>query len=219
MTVMPMHVFGRNTRKGQAGWTLVETLVAITLMTIVIGAITSVVIQSMKSQQEVTADYRSQLNVRQALYDMEKNIAEAKRRDDLGNEPIFEDDLLAIPSQNGDEWITYWYTNTHPSSGGKYSIVRIVTNGMPSLPLTVESADKQVISVNPDDEEESTVDRVEPDAPIFTYYDANGTEISAPVADPRSVRSVEVSIKSTVSVGHSMNEPTVSSSRIKLRNF
>jgi Tfp pilus assembly protein PilV len=198
---------------------LIELLVAMSLFTIVIGAITSMVIQSMKSQQEITADYRSQLNVRQVLYDMEKNIAEAKRHDALDNQPVFDDDLVSFPSQNGSEWITYWYTNTHPSSGGKYTIVRINTGGMPTLPITVEETDKQMVIVDPDDSVESKVEPVSPGAPIFTYYDANGTELSTPVADPREVRSVQVSFISTATTGHTDDEPTVSSSRISLRNF
>lgn len=209
----------RNITRKQAGLSLIELLVAMMLLTIVMGAITSMVVQSMKSQQEITADYRSQLNVRQALYEMEKNIAEAKRRDALGNEPVFEDYLISIPSQNGDQWITYWYTNTHPSSGGKYTIVRIETEGMPTSPIIVETGDKQLVNVNPDDAEESKVEPVSGGAPIFTYYDQSGVQIASPVADPRSVRTVEVAFKSTASVGHANDEPTVSSSRINLRNF
>jgi prepilin-type N-terminal cleavage/methylation domain-containing protein len=209
----------RRVASRQAGLSLIELLVAMAMFTIVIGAITSMVIQSMKSQQEITADYRSQLNVREALYDMEKNIAEAKRHDALDNQPVFQDDLIAFPSQNGSEWITYWYTNTHPSSGGKYTIVRIATAGMPSLPITVVDTDKQLILVNPDDSVESKVDRESPGAPIFTYYDENGTELATPIVNPREVRSVQVSFKSTASTGHADDEPTVSSSRINLRNF
>lgn len=209
----------RFTSRRQEGLSLIELLVAMALLTIVMGAITSMVIQSMKSQQEITADYRSQLNVRQALYEMEKNIAEAKRQDELGNQPIFEGDLVSFPSQNGSVWITYWYTNTHPSSGGKYTIVRIDTSGMPSLPVAVETTDKQLINVDPDDSEESKVEPASSGAPIFTYFDANGAELATPVADPREVRSVQVSFRSTVSTGHSDDEPTVSTSKINLRNF
>ena len=203
----------------QDGISLVEMIVAIALLTIAIGAITGMLISSMRSQQEVTADFRSQLNMRQTLYDMEKQIAEAKRRDASDNEPIFQDDLISFPSQNEPEWTTYVYTDGHPAASMNATIVRVDTNGMPTLPLIIESSDKQMINVDPDNSEVATVERIADGAPIFKYYDEDGIQLSTPVADPREVRFVEVSIKTTVSTGHAQDEPTVSSTKIGLRNF
>jgi type II secretory pathway component PulJ len=148
------------------GISLIELLVSITLLTIAIGAITGMVISSMRTQQEVSADFRSQMNTRTALYDMEKNISESLRRDSSGNEPIFQDDLISVPSQNEPEWITYTYTDQHPDVGLP-TIVKVVTDGMPTLPLAIESGDKQMINVDPDNSESATVERVSYGAPIF----------------------------------------------------
>ena len=46
-------------------------------MSIAMAGVTSMLIMSMRAQEEVNADCRSQLDARQVLYDMEKNIAEA----------------------------------------------------------------------------------------------------------------------------------------------
>lgn len=205
--------------RGEAGISLIELIVAIVLLTIAIAAITGMLISSMRSQQEVSADIRSQLNMKQVLYDMEKQIAEAKRRDDSGNQPTFQDDLIAFPSQNDPVWITYIYTDQHPSSGMNPTIVRIDTEGMPTLPLDIQPADKQMINVNPENSEVATVERVSDGAPVFKYFDENGTQMVTPVADPRLVRFVEVSIRTTVSNAHAQDEPTVSTTRISLRNF
>ncbi len=200
------------------GISLIELIVAIALLTVAIGAITSMVISSMRSQQEITADFRSQLNMRQVLYDMEKQIAEALRRDSSGNEPIFQDDLISFPSQNEPVWITYVYTAEHPSSQ-QPTIVRVDTEGMPTLPLTIENTDKQMINTDPENSEVATVERVADGAPIFKYYDEDGNRLATPVADPREVRFVEISIRTTVSDGHAQDEPTVSTTKISLRNF
>ncbi len=150
---------------------------------------------------------------------MEKNISEAQRRDTYGNEPIFQDDLISFPSQNEPQWITYLYTSEHPDSSGLPTIVKVVTDGMPSLPLTILSSDKQLINVDPALSETATVERVFSNAPLFTYYDEEGNQMSTPVANPRNVRSVDIAFKSTVSTGHAQNEPTVSKIKINLRNF
>ena len=117
------------------------------------------------------------------------------------------------------QWITYLYTSEHPDSSGLPTIVKVVTDGVPSLPLTILSSDKQLINVDPDLSEAATVERVSGNAPIFSYYDEEGNQMSTPVANPRDVRSVEISFKSTVSTGHAQNEPTVSTIKINLRNF
>lgn len=204
--------------RDEYGISLIEMIVAIVLLTIAIGAITGMLISSMRSQQEVSADIRSQLNMKQTLYDMEKQIAEAKRRDDLGNEPVFQDDLISFPSQNGSVWITYIYTDQHPSSM-QPTIVRVDTDGMPTLPLYIQSSDKQMINVDPENSEVATVERVSDGAPIFKYYGEDGNQMVTPVAEPRLVRFVEVSIKTTVSNAHAQDEPTVSTIKISLRNF
>ncbi len=203
---------------GEAGITIIELLVAIVLLAIAVGAITGMVIMSMRSQQKVSAEFRAQLNARQALYDMEKNIAEAKRRDSEGNEPIFHDDLISFPSQNGDEWITYIYTDSHPHSGGA-TIVKVVTDGMPTLPLAIEASDKQMINTDPGMSEVAAVEPVTEGAPIFSYFDAAGGQLATPVSNPREVRSVGVAFKTVVSTGHAQQEPTISTIRINLRNF
>ena len=83
----------------EEGISLIELLVAISLLTIVMGSITGMLIMSMRTQDEVNADFRSQLDVRQALYDMEKNLAEAMRKDSAGMQPIFQANALTVPTQ------------------------------------------------------------------------------------------------------------------------
>ena len=87
--------------RSEDGVSLVEVLVAVTLMSIAMAGVTSMLIMSMRAQEEVNADFRSQLDARQVLYDMEKNIAEAKRSDASNNQPVFQADLISFPSQQG----------------------------------------------------------------------------------------------------------------------
>lgn len=201
----------------EVGVSLVEMLVTLTLFSIAMGAITSMLIMSMRSQDEINANFRSQQDVRQAVYDMEKNIAEAKRKDASNNQPIFEDDLISFPSQTGTNWITYYYTT--PPGATSPTIVRIVTTSRPTLPITVDDTDKQMIDVRNGSDLVTTVEPVGDGAPIFRYYGADGSEITSPVAAPRDVRSVKVDFTTAVSDGHASNETTTSSTQINLRNF
>jgi prepilin-type N-terminal cleavage/methylation domain-containing protein len=200
----------------QDGVSLVETLVAISLFSIIMTAVTSMLIMSMRSQQEVNAHFRSQLDAKVVLYDMEKNIAEAKRKDTSDNQPLFQDDLISFPSQAGTNWITYTYAT--PPGAESPTIVRINTNTRPTS-FIVQSTDKQMINVNPGSDLVTTVERVPPGAPIFTYYGADGSLITAPVATPRNVRSVRIAFATFVSDGHAQRESVVSSTQINLRNF
>lgn len=206
----------------EGGISLVELLVVIGLLSLVMTGITGMLITSIKSQQKVDAQFRSQLDVRQALYDMESNIAEAKRKDSTGNQPIFGNDLISFPSQKAGTWITYIY-GTPPGAQGP-TIVRIVSSSQPTLPITLKATDKQMINVNPNENGViTTVERVS-GGPIFTYYGEDGSQIfpdagTKIVTSPRDVRSVKVQFQTTVSEGHADREPTVSSTQINLRNF
>ncbi|MHB8793621.1 MAG: PilW family protein [Thermoleophilia bacterium] len=201
----------------QAGVSLVEMLVTLTLFSIAMAAITSMLLMSMRSQDEINANFRSQQDVRQAVYDMEKNIAEAKRKDASNNQPIFQSDLISIPSQTGTEWITYHYAT--PSGSTSPTIVRIVTTSRPTIPISIDDADKQMIDVRNRGDLVTAVDRVGDLAPIFKYYGADGSEIASPVVTPRNVRSVKVEFITVVSDGHANSETTTSSTQINLRNF
>jgi len=201
----------------ESGISLVEMLVTITLFSIAMGAITSMLLMSMRSQDEINANFRSQLDVRQAVYDMEKNIAEAKRKDASDNQPIFQSDLISFPSQEGTNWITYYYAT--PSGASSPTILRIVTTSPPTLPISLDGGEKQMIDVGYGSDLVTTVERVGEGAPIFRYYGADGSEITAPVSTPRNVRSVKVDFTTTVSDGHANRETTTSSTQINLRNF
>ena len=69
------------------------------LLAIVMAAVTSILISNMMAQQKIDAQFRSQLDVRQALYDMEKNLSEAKRKDAGNNQPIFQEDMVSSFSE------------------------------------------------------------------------------------------------------------------------
>lgn len=201
----------------QAGVSLVEMLVTLALFSIAMGAITSMLIMSMKAQDEINANFRSQQDVRQVVYDLEKNIAEAKRKDASNNQPIFQADLISFPSQTGTDWVTYSYST--PPGESTPTILRIVTASRPTLPLSIDEEDKQMIDVSRGSDLVTTVDRSGDGAPIFKYYGADGNQISAPVATPRDVRSVKIEFTTTVSDGHAQRESTTSSTQINLRNF
>ena len=89
----------RNILANESGISLIELLVAIGLLAIVMAAVTSILISNMMAQQKIDAQFRSQLDVRQALYDMEKNLSEAKRKD-ASIISDFQEDMVAA-SQNG----------------------------------------------------------------------------------------------------------------------
>lgn len=204
----------------ERGISLVELIVAIGLFSLVMAAVTGMLISSMRTQQKVDAEFRSQLDVGQALSDIKNIIAEAKRRDVYGNQPYMQDDLISFPTQNGSSWVTYVYGTT-PGANGP-TIVRIITSVRPTLPIVLSSADKQMISVKAEGPI-TTVDRVD-GAPIFTYFGEGGGQITPDpvtknIATPRNVRSILVSFKATVSGGHDVEQPSTSTLQINLRNY
>lgn len=200
----------------ESGLSLVESLVTISLLSIAMAGITAMLIMSIRTQDKITTEFRSQLDVRKVLYDMELQVSEAKRTDTLNNQPIFQADSLTVPTQQG-SWVTYEFATpvgeSSPTIIRRYSATRPAT-----LPVTPVSTDHKLIDVG-QSELETTVERVSPDAPIFTYYGADGTQIAAPVSNPRSVRSIKVAFLVTESKGHSDRESTVSSTQINLRNY
>jgi prepilin-type N-terminal cleavage/methylation domain-containing protein len=205
-----------------AGVSLIELLVVISLLALVMTGITSMLISGMRAQQKVDASLRSQLDVRAVVYDLEKNIAEAKRKDSSDNQPVFQDDLISFPSQKGNEWITYAFAQ--PVGCSTETIIRLITDGKPVIPLTISTTDKQMINISTNSPDLfTTVGRVS-EGPIFSYYGEDGVQITPDpatqtVTAPRNVRSVQVSFMTTVSEGHAQHQPTVSSTQINLRNF
>ncbi len=209
----------RNYFANESGISLIELLVATGLLAIVMTGITSMLISNMRAQQRIDAQFRSQLDVRQALYDIEGNLSEAKRKDASGNQPIFQNDMVSFPSQNGSKWITYFYTT--PPGTSSNTIMRIISDVMPVLPITVSTLDHQMINVTADTG--TTVDRID-SRPIFTYFGESGAQIipdpvTLRIAVPRNVRSIQVSFQTNVNGGHGSVEPSQALTQIKLQNF
>lgn len=212
--------FLRKKIKQESGISLVELIVAIGLFSLVMASITGMLISSMKAQSKVDAEFRSQLDVDQALYDIKSNIAEAKRKDATGVQPYMQDDLISFPSQNGTSWITYMY-GTPPGANGP-TIVRIISDTRPILPITLNSSDKQMISVRAEGPI-TTVERVG-GAPIFKFYGEGGGQlvpdpVTKNITTPRNVRSIMVTFRATVSEGHTVKQPSDTSMMINLRNY
>lgn len=210
----------RLTLRRDDGITLVEVLVTVVILVLVMVGITKLVIMTMDTQQKIDADFRAQSDVRQAQYDLEKNIGEAKRFDAAYNQyPVFQNDLISIPTQQGN-WATYYYT-TPPGAYGP-TIVRIVTSTKPAIPPTVLSSDRELINVKPNaNDQYTTVERIN-NGPIFTYYKADGTQPAfngQSVQVPRDVRSISVNYRITVTEGHVLKDPVIASFRINLRNY
>ncbi len=205
----------------EAGISLIELIVVIVLLSLAMTGITSVLISSMRAQQKVDAQFRSQLDARQVLYDMESNIAEAKREDSLGNQPVFQDDLISFPSQSAGKWITYTYATLPGAS--QPTIIRLITDGKPAIPPVLTASDKQMIVIGSNGGQTTLADRVN-NGPIFTYFGDDGSQImpnpgTGSVTTPRSVRSVKVSFETTTSEGHADRQPAISTTQVNLRNF
>lgn len=200
----------------ESGISLVESLVSICLLSIAMVGITAMVIMSMRAQDKISTEFRSQLDVRKVLYDMELQVSEAKRTDALNNQPIFQANAFTVPTQQG-TWVTYEYTTpvgeSSPTIIRRYSATRPAT-----LPVTAVENDHKLIDVG-QSEIATTVEPVSQAAPIFTYYGTDGMQIAAPVSNPRSVRSIKVAFLVSESKGHSERESTVSSTQINLRNY
>lgn len=214
----------------ESGISLVEVLIATVILAIAMAGISKVLIMTMGAQQKIDAEFRAQQDARQAEYDLEEFLGEAKRLDAATNQyPIFQSDLVSIPTQKGN-WVTYYYT-TPPGAYGP-TIVRITTTSRPTLPLTVLSTDKQLINVMPNPNDQyTTVERnsngtscagAGSSSPIFSFYLGDGS--CAPftgqsIQTPRDVRSIVVNYRITVSVGHVLQEPVNASVRVNLRNY
>ena len=206
--------------RDEAGISLIELLVVMSLLAIVMAAVTGMLISGMTTQAKIDAQLRAQLDARQVIYDMEKTMSEAKREDASGNPPVFGDDMVTFPSQDGTEWYTYIYTT--PPGAKSPTIVRKITNGEPALPVTVTSSDKQMIGLGGDGLT-ATVDRAS-DGPIFTYYGADGNQIATDptthdITDITVVRSIKVGFQTTVTEAHAKHQPVAVSTQIDLRNF
>ncbi|MCL4472504.1 MAG: hypothetical protein M1539_03870 [Actinobacteria bacterium] len=203
-----------------AGTSLVELLVVTVLMSIALTGITKMVIMAMDTQQKIDSDFRAQQDVRQAQYDMEKIIGESKRLDAATNQyPIFQNDLISVPTQQGN-WVTYYYA-TPPGAHGP-TLVKIITNTRPAIPPTILSSDKQLINVKPNvNDQYTTVERLN-NGPIFTFYKGDGAQPifnGQSVQTPRDVRSIQVNFRITVSEGHVIKDPVNASVRINMRNY
>ena len=205
----------------ESGIGLVELLVAMVMMTIVMSAVLSVLVSAMKTQTKIGAELRAEMNAKQALYDIEKNMAGAKRYDNSNppNAPVFQNDTASFPAENG-TWITYTYAT--PPGGSGPTIIRRISTSEPAFPLTISSSDKQLIGLN-GGQETAAVSTVGT-APIFTYWDANGDQIlpdptTGSVADPRSVRSIKIAFQTTVSEPSAQRKPYQVSAEIDLRNY
>lgn len=193
-----------------------ESLVTISLLSIAMAGITAMLIMSIRAQDRVTTEFRSQLDVRKVLYDMETQVSEAKRTDALNNQPIFQANAFTVPTQQG-TWVTYEYAT--PVGESSSTMLRRYSATRPTaLPVTPATTDHKMIGVG-QSELSTTVEPVSSGAPIFTYYGADGTQIAAPVSNPRSVRSIKVAFLVTESKGHAARESTVSSTQINLRNY
>lgn len=202
--------------RSEQGVSLIELTIALGLMTVAIGAITGVLIMSFRQQNEVNADFRSQLDVHQALYDLEKQIAEAKRADNDGNTPIFTADAVAIPVQTGG-WTVYEYAV--PYGETENTILRKNVASKPdALPVAPVAGDKALINTG-DVEMATTDERLSIGQPIFTYYANDGSELPAPVVNTRDVHAVRVSFMVTVTKASAVRESTVSTVQINLRNY
>ena len=204
----------RNILANESGISLIELLVAIGLLAIVMAAVTSILISNMMAQQKIDAQFRSQLDVRQALYDMEKNLSEAKRKDASIISRFFRKTWF-LPSQNGANRITYIYTN--PLGASSRTLMRRITDARPIPPIIVVTTDHQMINITAGGGTTS-VERIE-GRPIFTYFGADGVQITAPVTTPRNVRSVQVSFQTFVSGGHGFEGDAQAVTRIKLQNY
>jgi Tfp pilus assembly protein PilV len=199
----------------ESGVSLVELLVAISLLTIAIAAITGVLTMSLRAQDTVNAGLRSQLDTRKVLYDMEVEVSEAKRSSASGQYAIFQADAISVPTQEGD-WVTYEYVT--PPGEQSPTLMRIYTDARPTLPLTPSETDTKLI--NPGRSEITTaVDRSSPGNPIFKFFDKYGVQLSAPVSNTRDVRSIRVEFAVTESKGHAEDVTNLASTQINLRNY
>ena len=202
------------------GVSLIELLVVIALVSLAMTGIVKLLILSMGTQQQIDADFRAQQDVRQAQYDLEENLGEAKRQGVGENQyPIFQSDLLSVPDQRGN-WVTYLYA-TPPGAEGP-TIVRIFTDSKPSLPITVLGTDKQLINVMPGQANQyATVERIN-GGPLFTYYEDDDSPASfsgSSVQTPRHVRSIQINFRVSESDSHAMQDPVDASIRVNLRNY
>ncbi|MHB1390772.1 MAG: type IV pilus modification PilV family protein [Thermoleophilia bacterium] len=201
----------------EAGTSLIELIIATSLLSIAMLGITNIMITSMRTQDKINASFSSQQEARKVLYDMERKISESAAKSAVGGQyAIFQNDAISLPTQNG-KWLTYEYA-TRPGSSSP-TLLRMETNSRPgSLPISPSSSSKELIHVGSADIT-TTVNRTSADAPIFTFYGADGSIITAPVNSPRGVRSVKVDFAVLESKGHAQGESTVSSTLINLRNY
>ncbi len=217
---MNTRTFSMKIFRDESGISLIELLVVMSLLAIVMAAVTGMMVSGMTTQAKIDARLRAQLDARQVIYDMEKTMSEANRQDASGNRPVFGDDMVTFPSQGGTKWFTYIYTT--PPGANSPTIVRKITTGEPALPVSVTSSDKQMIGLGGDGLT-ATVDRAS-GGPIFTYYGADGNQIATDatthvITDITTVRSIKVSFETTVSEGHAQHQPVPVSTQIDLRNF
>ena len=95
--------------------------------------------------------------------------------------------------------------------------MRRITDARPIPPIIVVTTDHQMINITAGGGTTS-VERIE-GRPIFTYFGADGVQITAPVTTPRNVRSVQVSFQTFVSGGHGFEGDAQAVTRIKLQNY
>jgi prepilin-type N-terminal cleavage/methylation domain-containing protein len=200
----------------ESGVSLVELIVALSLLSIAIAGVTSMLMMSMRTQDKINAGFRSQLDARKVIYDMELQVSESKKSAANGQYAIFQGDAITVPTQQGN-WVTYEYAT--PPGESTPTLVRIYSANRPStLPVSPTSSDTKLINVGTS-EITTTMNRASSGAPIFTFYGSDGTRITAPVSNTKLVRSIKIEFSVTESKGHEAGETNLSSTQINLRNY
>ena len=200
----------------ESGISLVELIVTIFLLSIAITGLTSMMIMSMRTEDKITSGFRSQLDTRQVVYDMEVQISEVKRVDSLNQKAIFQANAVSMPTQQGN-WVTYEYAT--PVGESSPTLIRRYSPSRPNgLPVSPASTDHKLIDVG-QGEQSATVEPVSDITPIFSFYGEDGTLIPAPVSNPTTVRSIKVAFLVTNSAGHTERESNIASTQITLRNY
>lgn len=200
----------------ESGVSLVELIVALSLLSIAIAGVTSMLMMSMRTQDKINAGFRSQLDTRKVLYDMELEVSESKKSAANGQYAIFQGDAITVPTQQGN-WVTYEYMT--PPGESSPTLMRIYSATRPAtLPKAPTTNDTKLINVG-SSEITTTMNRATPSAPIFTFYGADGARITAPVSNTKNVRSIKLEFSVTESKGHDEGETNSSSTQINLRNY
>lgn len=172
------------------GFTMVELLVAMVLMMVILAGIYTIWFGLQRTYSFTTDDMTAQEQARSALNEMVEFIRTAREPDPAPSESLD----LVIVSADANSLVCWTDTDRDPAHDLELVRFRVDTGGRTLYRDDSQTGDITFTGATTVRMVGSWVSNTAA-LPLFTYTSANGTVLSAPVADPTQIRQVIIDLR------------------------